>query len=257
MMEYTNFNLNYFIKDCKNILPKYFKSLINSNFSKGDFNLNKRLIVTFLKEYLTHNNNNKFNRSQFNIHFFRRFFSENIPKNHPELLQAPEGKLQEILKNFFNYLSLQKVLKKEVSQEITRELEHETELTKELNKKNFKLNSNQGDLEEYSDTKLNQILKKTNKWIEVFLDSNYSKKISSKEINHSGFIIESFFEYLYTYFLKTPEQIDEDYLEEICLYLFPRKVSAEESYFKALETVLTNFFLFLENWYYLQCWCSL
>jgi len=246
MMKYTNFNLNQFITECKNISPKYFNSLNNSNISISDFNLNKRLIVTFLKEYLKHNNN-KFNRSQFNLSFFHKFFSELIPKNHPEFLQAPKGKLPEILKNFFNYLSLQNVLKKEVSQGIARELGHKTELTKELNEKNFKLISNQGDLEEYSDRKLNQILKKSKKWILEFLDSNYSKNLSIEEINHSGFIIECFFDYLYNYFLKTPEQIDEGDLEEICLYLFPRKVSAEESCFTAIVPVLSNFFLFLEN----------
>jgi hypothetical protein len=240
-----SFNLNHFINNCKEILPKYFKSLINLNLSKNDINLNKHLILSFLKEYFNHNNN-KFNRSQFNVHFFQEFFSELLPNNHPELLKVPNEDLQKILKNFFNYLSLQRVLKKELSQKIALNLNNETDLTKELNIQNFKL-VNQDDFEVYSERKLNQILKKSNKWTEEFLNSKYSKDLPIEEKNESGFIIECFFEYLYTYFLKTPKQIDVAYLEEICLYLFPKNVSAEELFFKAMIPILTNFFIFLEN----------
>ena len=110
-----SFNHNHFINNCKKLLPKYFKSLINLNLSKNDINLNKHLIISFLKEYINHTNN-KFNRSQFNVHFFHEFFSELLPKNYLELSKVPNEYLKKIIKNFFNYLSLQKVLKKDKQQ---------------------------------------------------------------------------------------------------------------------------------------------
>ena len=53
-MKDDKFHLHTFIKNCKEFLPKYLRSLYNSNLSKIEINLNKRLIITFLKEYFKH-----------------------------------------------------------------------------------------------------------------------------------------------------------------------------------------------------------
>lgn len=102
-------------------------------------------------------------------------------------------------------------------------------------------------MDEYSDEKYDEILKLCHDWIIEFLNSDFCKGLTQEELIHSAFIIESFIDYMYGYFLLTPEECDENTVEEICLGLFPRKVTAELSCFKAVGPVLTNFFAFLNH----------
>lgn len=241
------FNLNNFMSNCKKLLPNYFRILSNSNLSKKNININKRLLIIFLKEYSTRNNT-KFNRYRFNLDFFKMFFNEILPQDYPEFVQIPIKELQSNIKKFFNYLTLKNVLHKEITQKVSRNLDdNEIYLNSKLNLPNNNKDRYQDESEEYSDRKLNLILNKSNRWAEEFVKSNFSNNLNVKEKKHSEFIIECFFEYLYSYFLKTPEQVDRDDVEEICLYLLPRKVSEGEDFFKSMVPVLNNFFRFLEN----------
>ena len=100
-------------------------------------------------------------------------------------------------------------------------------------------------MDEFSDEKYDEILKLCDDWIIEFLNSDFCKGLTQEQLLHSAFIIECFIDYMYGYFLLTPEECDEDTVEEICLGLFPRKVAAELSCFKAVGPVLTKFFAFL------------
>ncbi|MHA1660661.1 MAG: hypothetical protein ACTSUT_16240 [Promethearchaeota archaeon] len=234
------------MNNCKKLLPNYFKILSNSNLSKKTININKHLIIVFLKEYSTRNNN-KYNRNRFNIEFFNKFFNEILPQNHPEFVQIPIKELQSNIRNFFNYLTLKNVINKEITQKLARNLDNEIILNRKVNKTNKNKNRYQDESEVYSDKKLNLILKKSNRWAEEFVNSNFSNSLSVEEKEQSEFIIECFFEYLYSYFLKTPEQVDEDDVKEICLYLLPRKLPEGKDFFKIIVPVLLNFFVFLEK----------
>jgi uncharacterized protein YecA (UPF0149 family) len=50
---------------------------------------------------------------------------------------------------------------------------------------------------------------------------------------------------MYSYHGVKPEQWDEATLEECCLDTLPRKISAEESYYRAIAPVLSSYFTFL------------
>ncbi len=52
-------------------------------------------------------------------------------------------------------------------------------------------------------------------------------------------------EYMYSYHGVKPEQWDEATLEECCLETLPRKISAEEPYYRAIAPVLSSYFTFL------------
>jgi hypothetical protein len=52
---------------------------------------------------------------------------------------------------------------------------------------------------------------------------------------------------MYSYHGLSPEEWDEDELEECCLDILPRKISADESYFKSIAPVLSAFFAFVEE----------
>ncbi len=100
---------------------------------------------------------------------------------------------------------------------------------------------------EYSDKELETILNKVLKWGQDFSKSNNFQKLTEEQKDNSRFIIESFSDYTYSYHELKPEEWNETDLEVCCLKTLPRKISAEESYFKALSPVLSAFFFFLEE----------
>ncbi len=243
-----NFNLNDFIKNCNKTLPNYLHLLSNSGLSEAEIKLRKRLIVLFLREYFI-NNNTKYYRSQFNVNFFGRFFSEKLQKSNSEFFQFSFSKLQSILKDYFDYLKTQRILSRKLHQNIIRNLDAKQAVINKKNESNNDLNSYsfQEEREDFSKEVFDKMLKKCDKWVEEFIQTDYFKNLTNEEKKYMDFIISSFFQYLYIYFLKTPEQIDEEDLEEMCLFILPRKITAEDSYFKAIVPVLTGFFKFLEN----------
>jgi hypothetical protein len=51
-------------------------------------------------------------------------------------------------------------------------------------------------------------------------------------------------QYMYSYHLMVPEEWDESGLEECCLDTLPRKITADESYYRSIAPVLSSFFKF-------------
>ena len=100
-------------------------------------------------------------------------------------------------------------------------------------------------VEEYSDKELKETLDRVYDWCVEFSKSKYFESLTEEQKEKSEFVIMSFAEYMYSYFGLRPEEWDADGLEECCLDILPRKVSASESYYRAIAPVLIAFFSFL------------
>ncbi len=102
-------------------------------------------------------------------------------------------------------------------------------------------------MEEYSDKKLEEILDRVHEWGVEFSRSKYFEELTEEQKQRSEFVIMSFAEYMYSYHGLSPEEWDEDGLEECCLYTLPRKITADDSYFESVAPVLSAFFAFLSE----------
>jgi len=100
-------------------------------------------------------------------------------------------------------------------------------------------------VEEYSDQELDEILDKVHKWGVAFSNSKYYQQLTEEQQWESEGVIVFFAEFMYSYLELSPEEWDVVGLDECCLDILPRKVSAEESFFKAIAPVLSAFFTFL------------
>jgi hypothetical protein len=244
-MEKMSFNLNIFITECKKHVPNYFKILIKENTSKLEINESKNVISSFIKEYIK-NNNSKFDRTRFNVKFINKFIYKFIPEFYPDLYTIPISKLQTILLNFTNYLSLQQVLTINLQKEIINSIQN-IPLKQEKDANNSLENINIYNPHEYSEKYLEKLLDRTEKLTESFLKSEYSKNLNTKELEFTNGIIIEFTEAMYAYHLQNIENWTPYALECTCLDIFPRKVCAITDYFKATYPVLTVYFSYLNN----------
>jgi len=102
-------------------------------------------------------------------------------------------------------------------------------------------------VEEYSDTELEAICARVHEWDVEFSKSWRYEALTDEQKKESESVIMYFTEYMYSYHGLSPEEWDEEELEECCLDTMPRKVSADESYFKSIAPVLSAFFAFVEE----------
>jgi len=101
--------------------------------------------------------------------------------------------------------------------------------------------------EEYSDEELEEILNKVHEWSVAFSESNYFEELTEEQRQESEAVVMFFTEYMYSYEGLSPEEWDEEGLEECCLDALPRKTSAGEPYFRSIAPVLSAFFSFVEE----------
>jgi hypothetical protein len=100
-------------------------------------------------------------------------------------------------------------------------------------------------VEEYSDDEFNETLHKINKWGIAFSESKYFENLTDEQKQESEFVLMSFADYMYSYHGLLPEEWNETELEECCLDTLPRKITADESYYRSIAPVLSAFFNFL------------
>ncbi|MBN1322889.1 MAG: SEC-C domain-containing protein [Methanotrichaceae archaeon] len=100
-------------------------------------------------------------------------------------------------------------------------------------------------VDEYLDEELEEISKRVYGWFVEFTESKYFEELTEEQKSESEFAVMSFADYMYSYFLSSPEEWNEDELEECCLETLPRKVSADESFFESIAPVLSAFFSYL------------
>ncbi|MDI6885406.1 MAG: SEC-C metal-binding domain-containing protein [archaeon] len=100
-------------------------------------------------------------------------------------------------------------------------------------------------VEEYSDEELEEICDRVYEWGVEFSESKYFEELTEEQKQESEFVVMSFTEYMYSHHGLSPEEWDEDGLEECCLYTLPRKITADESYYRSIAPVLSAFFAFV------------
>jgi hypothetical protein len=99
--------------------------------------------------------------------------------------------------------------------------------------------------EEYSDQDLDRILDRVSKWGAAFSESKHFEALTAEQKQESESVVMFFAEYMYSYLGLTPEKWNEPGIDECCLDVLPRKISADGSFFKAMSPVLSAFFAFL------------
>ncbi len=102
-----------------------------------------------------------------------------------------------------------------------------------------------GEDDEYPDEELDKICDMVYEWGIKFSKSPFYKKLREDEKNKSEDIILNFTEFMHYQYGTTPEEWDEETVEECCIYTIPCYFLGEEAFFKAIGPVLTNFFAFL------------
>ncbi|MGQ5711470.1 SEC-C metal-binding domain-containing protein [Desulforudis sp. DRI-14] len=102
-------------------------------------------------------------------------------------------------------------------------------------------------MKEYSDSQKNEIRNRVLAWAEEFEKDQRYKSLTEAQKEESWFIIELFADLMYGYFLQEPSEWTATALEECCLDLLPRKVSADVDFYRNVEPVLTGFFGFLQS----------
>lgn len=102
-------------------------------------------------------------------------------------------------------------------------------------------------MEEHSEKELEQVCNKADKWFTKFSKSPYFQNLTEEQKEASGSIISMFTEYMYNYHGRTPEEWDKRALESCCLETLPKKITADEAYFRSLAPVLSAFLGFTEK----------
>ena len=250
-MDKSSFNLKTFMEKCKTTFPRYIATLKKTNIPDQELKLTKKVILLFLKEYFKHNNN-KFNRTRFNIDFKDTFLLKLVPTHWPELSGGSFLKTQSIITNFINYLSLQNILNKSIAKKLLNAHGNNPSPTLKKAKKTKKkllMGSDQvpPSEEPYSEKKLDKLMKRTEKMIDNFIKSIESRQLSSIQINEAYWVIYDITEQMYMYFLQTPENWEPSALEFICLEVIPRKIVTEQNFFRAIVPVLMTYISFLKN----------
>lgn len=95
------------------------------------------------------------------------------------------------------------------------------------------------DIEEENDIHL--------EWIDQFLNSPSFEKLTEEQKENADFILHCFGEYLEHVDACDPADWNTNNISELCLEVFPRKITAELALFKCIGPVLIAFFNFLSE----------
>ncbi len=101
--------------------------------------------------------------------------------------------------------------------------------------------------EEYSDEGAAAVQETVCAWIADFEQSAGFAALEEAYKPEAAFIVEHFADFAYSYEGEQPAQWSAATVDEVCLFIFPRKVSTDEPFFKATAPVLAAFFRFLEE----------
>lgn len=92
-------------------------------------------------------------------------------------------------------------------------------------------------------------------WIDRFLNGSSFEKLTEEQKENADFILHCFCEYLEHVDANDPADWNTNNISELCLEVFPRKITAELALFKCIGPVLISFFNFLsENKLLKQAW---
>ena len=92
-------------------------------------------------------------------------------------------------------------------------------------------------------------------WFDQFLNSSSFEKLTEEQKEQVDFILHCFGEYLEHVDASDPADWNTNNISELCLEVFPRKITAELALFECIGPVLIAFFNFLsENKMLKQAW---
>lgn len=101
---------------------------------------------------------------------------------------------------------------------------------------------------EFSEKRLEEVLDQAWEWGVEFSKSEYFEELTDEQKRHSEFITQSFAEFMYSYYGLQPEEWGERTidggLEECCTWVFPKRITADQSCFESIAPVLSAFFSF-------------
>jgi len=102
-------------------------------------------------------------------------------------------------------------------------------------------------MKNYSDKVFEQIQNQVNNWCNAFSETDYFKKMPEDISDEAWFVTSVFSEQMYNYHLQKPTEWTGGALQGVITDLFPRKISADENMFNAVEPILESFFRYLGN----------
>ena len=100
-------------------------------------------------------------------------------------------------------------------------------------------------MEEYSEKEFKRIREKCRLWFKDFSGSDFFSGLNAEQQEDAWSVIDFFAEYSYSHLGLMPEEWDKESLEECCLEVLPRKVSAGIEFFWLIAPVLNVFFSYL------------
>ncbi len=106
--------------------------------------------------------------------------------------------------------------------------------------------------EEFLDERFKKIRQQIHSWGEKFVESEYFEKLTEEQKDNNVFVVTMFADYMYTHIGQSPEEWDVEGLEECCLEILPRKISADESYYRCITPALSAYLGFLGEKGYLN-----
>ena len=101
--------------------------------------------------------------------------------------------------------------------------------------------------DEFIDENLYEILDWFDAVFDAYYKDDYFLSLKKTQQEHAHFILKFFIESCYGYGLKKPGQWDCDIIDEVCLDVFPRKVSAEIECFESVAPVIISFIHWSDN----------
>ena len=102
-------------------------------------------------------------------------------------------------------------------------------------------------MKDYSEKELDKISDAISAWRDEFETNTNFKALTDTQKEDSRFITDMFATCMYNYEGVGPSQWDEDSLTSCCLNILPGKISAGEQFYKNVEPVLSQFFIFLDQ----------
>jgi hypothetical protein len=92
---------------------------------------------------------------------------------------------------------------------------------------------------------LEKVIKLCDYWTIQFLNSKYCKELDEEQLWQCPYIILNFIESMCIHFDLTPNEWNKEALEEWFIFILPKKVSVDKSFFRAIPPILSKFFSFL------------
>jgi len=241
----NHFQLKRFVSQCKGVLTNYLKKIKATSRSRNEFKLRKKLIITFLKEYVDHNND-KYTRSQFNITFIKEFITQILPEKYGrDIGKMPVDQIKQVLTDFIQKLSMEKVLNKRIKQNAIRIISKEIQ-AENIPRKADQI-SDQADIPSYSEEELHRIEDENEDLTSDFLETDLIKNLTETQRDYVKDITHLVALNMYSYHSCPIEKWDRDSLRDLCLNILPRKASMQSDFFTSLPPVLTQYFKFLQK----------